>query len=211
MPLICYPGNTSKAKTAGAISTAAISAVSCPVKGTQEEIRDWYRRTQLKSVSAPIAASAIFALLITFFFFVPHCTWVNSGACIGIGAVPNLTIVCVCVQQMTAMMYSSPQVVLSAKAGDGSLVIFDDFRESYQWLRHNTDENAKILSWWDYGYQITGMGNRTVIVDNNTRNNTHIATVGLVMASNEERAIEVIRALDVCIGKRNDHNDGIGE
>src|SRR3954449_4131959 len=45
--------------------------------------------------------------------------------------------------------------------------------------------------------QITGMGNRTVIVDNNTRNNTHIATVGLVMASSEERAYPVMQALDV--------------
>lgn len=30
------------------------------------------------------------------------------------------------------------------------------------------------------------MSNRTVIVDNNTWNNTHIATVGLALASNEE-------------------------
>jgi dolichyl-diphosphooligosaccharide--protein glycosyltransferase len=44
----------------------------------------------------------------------------------------------------------------------------------------NTKKDAKILSWWDYGYQITGMGNRTVLVDNNTWNNTHIATVGRV-------------------------------
>lgn len=33
---------------------------------------------------------------------------------------------------------------------------------------------------WDYGYQSAAMGDRTVIVDNNTWNNTHIATVGLV-------------------------------
>jgi dolichyl-diphosphooligosaccharide--protein glycosyltransferase len=33
------------------------------------------------------------------------------------------------------------------------------------------------LSWWDYGYQMSAMANRTVIVDNNTWNNTHIATV----------------------------------
>ena len=57
--------------------------------------------------------------------------------------------------------------------------------------------DAKIMSWWDYGYQITGMGNRTVIVDNNTRNNTHIATVGLCMSSTEERAYPVMLALDV--------------
>ena len=47
-------------------------------------------------------------------------------------------------------------------------------------MRMNTDEHAKFMSWWDYGYQMAGMGNRTVIVDNNTWNNTHIATVGRV-------------------------------
>lgn len=41
-------------------------------------------------------------------------------------------------------------------------------------------QEAKIMSWWDYGYQITAMANRTVIVDNNTWNNTHISRVGQV-------------------------------
>lgn len=45
-----------------------------------------------------------------------------------------------------------------------------------------TDPDAKVASWWDYGYQTTAMANRTVIVDNNTWNNTHIATVSLDMA-----------------------------
>ena len=36
------------------------------------------------------------------------------------------------------------------------------------------------MSWWDYGYQITAMANRTIIVDNNTWNNTHISRVGQV-------------------------------
>ena len=61
---------------------------------------------------------------------------------------------------------------------DGSRAIMDDFREAYYWLRHNTAPDAKVMSWWDYGYQISGMANRTVLVDNNTWNNTHIATVG---------------------------------
>jgi dolichyl-diphosphooligosaccharide--protein glycosyltransferase len=41
------------------------------------------------------------------------------------------------------------------------------------------------------------MSNRTVIVDNNTWNNTHIATVGMAMASNEEDAFEICERLDV--------------
>ena len=41
------------------------------------------------------------------------------------------------------------------------------------------------------------MANRTVIVDNNTWNNTHIATVGRAMASHEEQAWQIYRSLDV--------------
>lgn len=85
---------------------------------------------------------------------------------------------------MAAEAYSSPSIILASRRNDGSRVIIDDFREAYYWLKMNTAKDAKILSWWDYGYQITGMGNRTVLVDNNTWNNTHIATVGRVSALN---------------------------
>ncbi|KAK7091614.1 dolichyl-diphosphooligosaccharide--protein glycosyltransferase subunit STT3A [Littorina saxatilis] len=110
------------------------------------------------------------AFLIMYTF---HCTWVTSEA------------------------YSSPSIVLSARGGDGSRIIFDDFREAYYWLRHNTPEDAKVMSWWDYGYQITAMANRTILVDNNTWNNTHISRVGQAMASTEEKAYEIMRELDV--------------
>lgn len=53
------------------------------------------------------------------------------------------------------------------------------------------------MSWWDYGYQIAGMGNRTTLVDNNTWNNSHIALVGKAMSSNESAAYEIMRSLDV--------------
>uniref|UniRef100_V5GLQ0 Dolichyl-diphosphooligosaccharide--protein glycosyltransferase subunit STT3A n=1 Tax=Ixodes ricinus TaxID=34613 RepID=V5GLQ0_IXORI len=102
-----------------------------------------------------------------------HCTWVTSEA------------------------YSSPSIVLSARGHDGSRIIFDDFREAYYWLRHNTPEDAKVMSWWDYGYQITAMANRTILVDNNTWNNTHISRVGQAMASSEDRAYQIMRELDV--------------
>jgi len=113
--------------------------------------------------------------LVTFFLisYTFHCTWVTSEA------------------------YSSPSIVLSAKQNDGSRIIFDDFREAYYWLRQNTPEDAKVMSWWDYGYQITAMANRTILVDNNTWNNTHISRVGQAMASPEDKAYEIMRELDV--------------
>jgi dolichyl-diphosphooligosaccharide--protein glycosyltransferase len=92
--------------------------------------------------------------------------------------------------------YSSPSIILSGRRNDGSRYIIDDFREAYYWMKKNTKKDAKILSWWDYGYQITGMSNRTVLVDNNTWNNTHIATVGKTFASPEPEAYKIARSLD---------------
>jgi dolichyl-diphosphooligosaccharide--protein glycosyltransferase len=87
--------------------------------------------------------------------------------------------------------------VLASQNQDGSQHIIDDFREAYYWLRQNTPETAVVMSWWDYGYQIAGMADRPTLVDNNTWNNTHIATVGKAMSSSEEVAYPILRKHDV--------------
>ena len=56
---------------------------------------------------------------------------------------------------ITSMAYSSPSVVLASQQSDGSSVIIDDFREAYYWLRENTPQDAKVMSWWDYGYPVS--------------------------------------------------------
>lgn len=98
---------------------------------------------------------------------------------------------------VTSNAYSSPSVILSSSDRAGNHYIIDDFREAYYWLRKNTDSTSKVLAWWDYGYQISGMADRTTIVDNNTWNNTHIAMVGKIFASNEENALKDLKALDI--------------
>jgi dolichyl-diphosphooligosaccharide--protein glycosyltransferase len=135
----------------------------------------------LKSTQAPVVgvysylsksmiSGAITAYLL---LFVLHCTWVTSNA------------------------YSSPSVVLASRMPDGSQHIIDDYREAYSWLRKNTAPTAKIMSWWDYGYQIGGMADRPTLVDNNTWNNTHIATVGKAMSSREEVSYPIMRQHEV--------------
>ena len=97
-----------------------------------------------------------------------------------------------------ADIYSSPSVILSNRDyTTGSKMIIDDFREAYYWIRMNTDPDAKIFSWWDYGYQLAGFSNRTTLVDNNTWNHTHIAQVGRIFASTEEAAYQLLDELDV--------------
>lgn len=96
---------------------------------------------------------------------------------------------------LAADAYSSPSIIMAHKLNDGNRLIIDDYREAYYWLKQNTAPDANIMSWWDYGYQITGMANRTVLVDNNTWNNTHIATVGKAFASTEEEGYNIAKFL----------------
>nr|CCA17694.1 dolichyldiphosphooligosaccharideprotein glycosyltransferase subunit putative [Albugo laibachii Nc14]CCA18340.1 dolichyldiphosphooligosaccharideprotein glycosyltransferase subunit putative [Albugo laibachii Nc14] len=99
---------------------------------------------------------------------------------------------------MSRKIYSSTSLIIEQRnRTTGANVIYDDFREAFQWLRHNTPEDAKVLSWWDYGYQLSQLANRTVIVDNNTWNNTHIATVGRILMSSEEEALPILESLGV--------------
>jgi dolichyl-diphosphooligosaccharide--protein glycosyltransferase len=119
-----------------------------------------------------LSIMGILLLIVLGGFYVVHCVWAAAEA------------------------YSAPSIVLTSRSRDG-LHVFDDFREAYAWLSHNTDVDDKVASWWDYGYQTTAMANRTVIVDNNTWNNTHIATVGTAMSSPEKAAWEIFNSLDV--------------
>ena len=51
---------------------------------------------------------------------------------------------------------SNPSIIIQGRLKDGRVVTVDDYREAYWWLRDNTPEDARIMAWWDYGYQITG-------------------------------------------------------
>ncbi|MCJ1339184.1 oligosaccharyl transferase stt3 subunit [Bachmanniomyces sp. S44760] len=155
---------------------ASGSVVVEGVKSAATAIQDSLRSTRapimgiFSNLSKITIAGSITVYLL---LFVLHCTWVTSNA------------------------YSSPSVVLASRMPDGSQHIIDDYREAYYWLRQNTPKNAKVMSWWDYGYQIGGMADRPTLVDNNTWNNTHIATVGKAMSSREEVSYPILRQHDV--------------
>ena len=143
-----------------------------PKSSSSDSLRS--ARNPVKGIFSSVSKNIVVASVnIYLMMFVLHCTWVTSNA------------------------YSSPSVVLASRLPDGSQHIIDDYREAYYWLRQNTPEKAKIMSWWDYGYQIGGMADRPTLVDNNTWNNTHIATVGKAMSSREEVSYPILRQHDV--------------
>ena len=87
---------------------------------SEKKMRRYESNLVMKHEVASFFVLVSTALLLSYTY---HCIWVTSEA------------------------YSSPSIVLSARSHDGSRIIFDDFREAYYWLRQNTAEDAKVMSW----------------------------------------------------------------
>jgi len=95
----------------------------------------------------------------------------------------------------TAEQMSSPTVLKRQQRQDGSFVIIDDAMQGYRWMKEKTPKDSRILAWWDYGYQITGIGERTSLADGNTWNHEHIATLGRLLSGGQKQSHNVIRHL----------------
>ena len=63
-----------------------------------------------------------------------------------------------------------------------------DWTQALTWISQNTPQNAVVIAWWDYGYWINVMGNRTTVADNATLNQTRIAEIGQMFMSNSTEA-----------------------
>ena len=88
-----------------------------------------------------------------------------------------------------------------ANSGVGFRSEISDWRETLSWIRENTPayqpdgKPTVIMAWWDYGYWITVMGNRTTLDDNATFNGTRIALIARAFMSNETQALKIIHDL----------------
>jgi dolichyl-diphosphooligosaccharide--protein glycosyltransferase len=60
-----------------------------------------------------------------------------------------------------------------------------DWFQALNWIHDNTPTSSVVISWWDYGYWVNVMGNRTVVADNATLNETRIAEIGRMFFQNE--------------------------
>merc|ERR1719421_1996279 len=85
--------------------------------------------------------------------------------------------------------------MFKARLNNGQEIILDDYREAYWWLKKTTPTDARVMSWWDYGYQLAGIANRTTIADGNTWNHEHIALLGRCLTSPEKDAHRLVRHL----------------
>lgn len=90
---------------------------------------------------------------------------------------------------------SHPSIMFQATLRNGKSIIVDDYRQAYWWLRDTTPLDSRVLAWWDYGYQINGIAERTTLADGNTWNHEHIAMLGRCLVSAEKESHTMVRHL----------------
>jgi dolichyl-diphosphooligosaccharide---protein glycosyltransferase len=82
-----------------------------------------------------------------------------------------------------------------ANGGTGYRIQSPDWIDAMDWLSKNTEPGAVIASWWDYGYWITTLGNKTSLADNATLNTTRIQTIGKMFISDEKSGMKIAQDL----------------
>jgi dolichyl-diphosphooligosaccharide--protein glycosyltransferase len=82
-----------------------------------------------------------------------------------------------------------------ANAGTAFRISTTDWVDAMEWVSENTEEDAVIVSWWDYGYWITTLGQRTTVNDNATLNSTRIQTVARMFMGDEQSGIKIAQDL----------------
>ena len=87
-----------------------------------------------------------------------------------------------------------PQTILN---GGTSHPPSNNWLETLEWIKLNTPENAIIASWWDYGYWITTLSERTTLVDNATISTWQIEKIAKIFLSNPDEGWKMLKDWDV--------------
>jgi len=72
----------------------------------------------------------------------------------------------------------------------------DDWLKTMEWIKLNTPENAKIASWWDYGYWITTLSDRTTFIDNATLDTKEIQKMATMFMSHPDESWEMLKEMN---------------
>lgn len=64
--------------------------------------------------------------------------------------------------------------------------------KALDYIRNNVPEDAVIVTWWDYGYWVTVVGNRTSLADNATINGTQISYLARALVSDENTSAKIM-------------------
>jgi dolichyl-diphosphooligosaccharide--protein glycosyltransferase len=107
-----------------------------------------------------ISFLTIIVILLVIPLVYPTSNWINSG--------------------------KAPPTILNG--GSNWNMATNDWKESFEWIKSNTPEDSVVAAWWDYGYWITTMSDRTTLADNFTGNHTRIEKIAQTLLSTPDEA-----------------------
>jgi len=70
----------------------------------------------------------------------------------------------------------------------------DDWKDAMNWIKENTPKEAIIASWWDYGYWITTLSDRTTLADNATLIDWQIQKMAYALITNPENSWHILHS-----------------
>jgi len=70
----------------------------------------------------------------------------------------------------------------------------EDWFHATSWIKENTPTDSVIFAWWDYGYWIQTLGERTTLVDNSTLADQQIEKVARTLMSPVENAWVILNS-----------------
>ena len=73
----------------------------------------------------------------------------------------------------------------------------NDWSETLEWIKMNTPQDAVIASWWDYGYWITTMSERTTLADNATIDSKQIKNIAKIFLDSPDESWSMLREMNV--------------
>jgi dolichyl-diphosphooligosaccharide--protein glycosyltransferase len=160
----------------GLISAVGIMGVLRPfVVLLREAPKVTRKKFGLEHVGKEFSGTAvflIFLILTTNFAFSPQS-----------GGVPNV--------------YRQVYIPITLTAGSLPVIPSQPVMEWYNalaWTGNNLRSTTVVVSWWDYGFWLTMMGNVTTLTDNATINQTQIENVGFIFMANETQSLKMLAA-----------------
>jgi dolichyl-diphosphooligosaccharide--protein glycosyltransferase len=87
-----------------------------------------------------------------------------------------------------------PPTILNG--GSSFTIATNDWKDSLNWIKSNTPEDSVIAAWWDYGYWITTMSERTTLTDNATIDTKQIQKIAKMFLSSPDDAWNQLNEMD---------------
>lgn len=164
--------STKNDATSNAIPPSSISSSSLTKKVQADKRRfDFFRsirQTEITFVRKKTAVQLLYVILTIFMLslpliYPPDLNWIASE--------------------------DFPPLILNG--GTGYPFHSYDWISALNWISNYTPKDSVIAAWWDYGYWITTMGNRTTLADNATINQTRISALAQMFIEKPEDGIKI--------------------